>query len=266
MKTTALKLVYFSPTGTTKAVLQSIADGMASDSVEHIDITKPETRERPLQLSGDDTLIIGAPVYMGRIPALLQEWLNALQAGDTPVVCVVVYGNREYEDALLELKNTVTSSGCIPIACAAYIGEHSFSTPEAPTAQGRPDKSDLEHAQDFGRKIRKKLESAPTIAQLPEVAVPGQYPYGGMTKLWDVDFISVDERCVQCGICAKVCPVGAVDARDSAQIDIEKCITCCACLKQCPQQARSMKPGPVKEAQKRLNSLFNEPKQPECFL
>lgn len=133
-------------------------------------------------------LVVAVPVYMGRVPALLNEWLNAIQAHNTPTVCVVVYGNRVFDNALLELKNIVMNCGCIPIAWAAYIGEHSFSNSEAPIAQGRPDEDDLNHAEVFGQKICEKLQSISLISQISDVYVPGTYPYGGVTKLWDVDF------------------------------------------------------------------------------
>ncbi|MFA0822263.1 MAG: EFR1 family ferrodoxin [Methanomethylovorans sp.] len=266
MKMESVKLVYFSPTGTTKAVVQSIAHGIGQGTVELIDITGPDARKQPLITSENELLVVGVPVYMGRVPALINEWLNEIQAHNTPTVCVVVYGNRVYEDALLELKNIVTNCGCIPIACAAYIGEHSFSTSETPTAQGRPDEYDLTHANVFGQKIREKLQSISTISQVSDVHVPGTYPYGGVTKLWIVDFIAVSDKCSQCGICAEKCPVGAVDAENSHLIDTEKCITCCACIKKCPQSARSMKNGLVKDASVRLHTLYSQRKEPECFI
>jgi len=262
----SVKLVFFSPTGTTKKVVQGIARGINPSSLELIDITKPEARELPLLTSDNELLIIAVPVYMGRVPALLNEWLNAIQAHDTPTVCVVVYGNRVYDDALLELKNSVIERGCVPVACAAYIGEHSFSNPERPTAHGRPDEDDLSHAEEFGRKISEKLQSISSISQIPDVSVPGVFPYGGVTKLWDVDFIAVNDQCSQCGVCAEICPVGAIDSQNSAMINLEKCITCCACLKRCPQKARTIKPGPVEDASNRLNSLYKEPQKPEYFL
>jgi len=266
MRIESAKLVYFSPTGTTKAVIQGIANGINLDTMELIDITKPDAREQPLLTQENELLIIGVPVYMGRVPALLIEWLNAIQAHNTPTVCVVVYGNRVYDDALLELKNIVTKCGCIPIACAAYIGEHSFSNSVTPTAEGRPDDSDLSHAKVFGQKISEKLQSIPSISQISEVDIPGVYPYRGSSKLWDVDFIAVSEECSQCGICAEKCPVGAIDFGNSRLIDIEKCITCCACIKNCPQGARSMKPGMVKDASVRLHTLYSQRKEPEFFI
>jgi Flavodoxins len=153
----SVKLVYFSPTETTKAVVQEIARGITQSNVELLDITRPDARKRSLQTSERELLIIGVPVYMGRIPALSSKWLHAIQAHNTPAVCVVVYGNRVYDDALLELNDILTGRGCKPIAGAAFIGEHSFSTAETPTAEGRPDAGDLKHAELFGKKYRKNF-------------------------------------------------------------------------------------------------------------
>ena len=266
MEIQTIKTAYFSPTGTTKKVAKEISYGFGLNSVEIIDVTRPETRKTPLQTSENELLIIAVPVYMGRIPSLLSEWLQTISAQKTPVVCVVVYGNRAYENALLELKNVMIKQGGKPIACAAYIGEHSFSSSGRPTAEGRPDASDLYHAALFGHQIKKKLFSASSVDHIPDVNIPGEYPYGGITELWNVDFIAVSNECIQCGICVEGCPVGAIDSENSALIDTEKCITCCACIKNCPQKARTMKNGPVKDAAIRLTQLYCEPKEPVFFI
>lgn len=266
MKIQSLKLVCFSPTGTTKVIIQGIARGINQSTVELIDITKPDARKQQLQTSENELLAVGVPVYMGRVPALLMEWLNAIKARNTPAVCIVVYGNRMYDDALLELKDILIKRGCKPIACAAYIGEHSFSSSETPTAEGRPDARDLNHAELFGRKINEKLLTVPSVDLISDINIPGNYPYGGITKLWSVDFIAISNECTQCGICAEGCPVGAIDSENSNLIEKEKCITCCACIKNCPQNARTIKTGLVKDAAMRLNKLYNERKEPVFFL
>jgi len=265
MKIQSLKLAYFSPTGTTKSIIQGISRGINQSTVELIDITKPDARKLQLQTSENELLVVAVPVYMGRVPALLSEWLHAIKARNTPAVCVVVYGNRVYDNALLELKDILIKRGCIPIACAAYIGEHAFSSSETPTAEGRPDESDLNHAELFGRKINGKLLSVSSADHISDINIPGNYPYGGVTELWSVDFIAISNECAQCGICAEGCPVGAIDSENSNLIDKEKCITCCACIKNCPQNARTMKTGPVKDAAIRLNKLHKERKEPEFF-
>ncbi len=266
MQIESVTLAIFSPTGTTLRVAQAIAGGYAPKNLRCVDATSPQARDTALTTGENELLIIAVPVYMGRVPALLAEWLGALNAAGSPTVCVAVYGNRAYENALLELEDIVRERGGVPVASAAFIGEHSFSSKPTPVAHGRPDAEDLRLAKDFGQKIREKLERTTDISALSAAKTPGARPYGGVTTLWSVDFIEVGEACVRCGLCATACPVGAIETDGGSIIDHEKCITCCACIKRCPQKARTMKPGPVKDASKRLFSLFSEPKAPEIFL
>jgi ferredoxin len=266
MNIQSLRLVCFSPTGTTKAILRGIARGFNPTTMEIIDITTPEARNQTLKPLGNELLVVGLPVYMGRVPALITDWLHTISAQNAPTVCVVVYGNRAYEDALLELTDILILCGCIPIAGAAFIGEHSFSGNEFHTAKGRPDAIDLHQAELFGQKIQQMLNSIPSIADISGVEMPGCKPYRWNGKLWDVDFIKVSDACTQCGICAEGCPVGAIDLGNSSMIDHKKCITCCACIKNCPQNAKTMKTGLVKDAAIRLSNLYQKRKEPEFFL
>lgn len=140
-----------------------------------------------------------------------------------------------------------------------------FSSPEFPSSVGRPDPNDLRQAELFGRKIAEKILSVSSIDQIPEITIPGSHPYGGVTELWKLDFIEVSDLCLQCGICTGGCPAGAIDPENSSLVDTEKCTLCCACIKHCPRKARTIKPGPMKEAQKRC-AMFVERKEPELFL
>lgn len=265
MKIESLKLVYFSPTGTTKTIIEGIARGINQSPVETIDITKPEVRKQQLQTSENDLLVIGVPVYVGRVPTIAIDWLYTIKARSTPTVCIVVYGNREYGDALLELKDTMVKHGCVPIAYAAFIGEHSFSSSETPIAIARPDVSDVNHAELFGKRINEKLLSIASIDHISDIAVPGNYPYQEF-KPWVLDFITINDKCLQCGVCAQECPVGVIDSENNFSIDTKKCILCCACIKKCPENARTVKTSIVKDVAMRLSQTCQDRKEPVFFL
>lgn len=265
MKIQSAKLVYFSPTGTTQKIVKSIARGINNSNVELIDITKVQARQQVLKTEIDDLLVVAIPVYMGRLPALLSGWFKSLTANNTPTVCIVMYGNRAFDNALLELKDVLKSRGCKPFAGAAYIGEHSFSSDEFPSSVGRPDTLDLQHAESFGRKIYEKLQLESSAQSACDINVPGNYPYEGVTDLWKVDFILVNNSCIQCGNCAKECPTGAINENNSKIINIQKCTLCCACIKKCQYNAKEIKPGPMKEAAARCAN-FIERKEPEMFI
>lgn len=270
MKIESLKLVYFSPTGTTKKIIERIARGINHSTVEIVDITRPEGRKQHLQTSENELLIIGVPVYFGRAQTNAIQWLQTIEAHNTPAVCVVVYGNREYDDALLELKDTTVKIGGIPIACAAYIGEHSFSDSETPIAAGRPDTDDLNGAQSFGEKIWGKILSIPSVNHVTDITVPGKYPYIDMIdskkRLSSVVFIAIDDNCQKCGICVEHCPVGAIDSENSASIDKNKCVLCHACIKACPENARKIDNDMIKNIALRLSQGCQARKEPIFFL
>ncbi|MGV8074982.1 MAG: 4Fe-4S binding protein [Syntrophobacteraceae bacterium] len=269
MEIESLKLVYFSPTGTTKKIIEGIVRGINHSSVEQVDITKPKNRKLQIETTENELLIIGAPVYFGRVQTTAIEWLHTIKAHNTPAVCVVVYGNREYEDALLELKETMVSRGCIPIACASFIGEHSLSNSETPIAAGRPDSNDLLTAEAFGEKVKYKIISIPSVSVITDIRVPGKYPYVDKIDIKQmlncIDFIAVDSNCTQCGDCAQHCPVSAIVCENSTSVDKNKCIICHACIKNCPVNALTIKNDIIKNIAIRLSETLQVRKEPEVF-
>ena len=57
------KLVYFSPTKTTKSVCREIVKGIDLENIQEIDITTPRNREAFLKADADDLVVIGVPVF-----------------------------------------------------------------------------------------------------------------------------------------------------------------------------------------------------------
>ena len=221
-------VAHFSPTGGTKKVADAIAAGFATPIAE-VDLTKAVPAMTPAE---GEALMAVLPVYAGRVPKIALERLSAIQGRGHKAVAVVVYGNREFDDGLLETKNALEAQGFTVIAGAAFIAEHSIVRS---VAAGRPDVEDEKIACHFGADIMAKPEnSAP-------VTVPGNHPY--VEPHGSAFHPVADEGCVSCGLCAEGCPVGAIPMDAPNTTDNAMCINCLRCMQVCPVGCRSL-PAP----------------------
>jgi ferredoxin len=260
------KLIYFSPTSTTKKTVEGVAQGACVEGITHIDLTSPVARTQVLQeMTGEELAVIGAPVYGGRLPEEAVLRLSRLRGNDTPAVIIVVYGNRAFDDALLELRDLSLTLGFRPVAGGAFIGEHSFSRRATPIAHGRPDEEDLRQAFEFGKSVRKKVESIPSLAEVPLLHVPGQFPYKALRPLSHT-VVTQESLCTRCEACVKVCPTASITLNETIVTDSRSCIACCACIKECPVGARMMDDPETKRIAQWLSTNCNQPKKSEAFL
>ncbi len=203
MNINSAKLIYFSPTQTTRKIIEGIAQGVQPVTIEHLDLTPPEARTRTLLESHDELAIIGSPVYSGRVPVDAASRLRRLKGHDAPAVIVVVYGNRAYEDALLELRDLVVDAGFKPFAAGAFIGEHSFSTIATPIAVQRPDGEDLSKAKEFGKMVHEKMKKMRALVETVPFHVPGNSPYKERGALSDISPVTQEAACAKCEKCGR---------------------------------------------------------------
>ena len=178
-----------------------------------------------------------------------------------------MYGNRAYEDALLELKDIVAGAGFTPVAAAAFVGEHSFASGTTPIANGRPDAQDLGKAKAFGGAVREKMERIGTRAAPPSLEVPGNFPYKERAKPSRATPVTLRKLCTGCGECVAVCPTAAITMEDDSVVsDGNTCILCCACVKGCPERARIVENPGAKERAEKLSMNCRERKEPEMYV
>lgn len=248
------ELYYFSPTGGTKKAGEIFCKGI-SENVKTIDLSlHNNAAEQP-----ECELIVAAmPVFGGRIPAAAAEKLNKLDGNGKKAVTLVVYGNRAYEDALLELNNIIEERGFQIAASAALVAQHSMVSE---VGKGRPDEQDREGILDFAGKVLNKVEKD---IKNP-VNVPGSYPYKAEMSM-SVTPMSLPS-CRQCGTCADSCPTGAIrKSADGLETDADSCILCMACTAVCPQQARILPPPLQEKMEQMLGALKTVRRENEYFL
>lgn len=251
--------MYFSPTHTSRRVAEAIGAAMGQQlgaRVLPLDLTRPDAREKEYAFGAEDVLVFAYPVYGGRMPAALDGVMGRIRGGGTPLVPVAVYGNRAFEDALLEASDRLGRQGFITVAGAAFIGEHSFSTT---LAGGRPDAADLKKAAAFGGQVAAKLLAGPP----QPVALPGDRPY--KDAMGAMPFLpKTRESCTRCGLCAAACPMGIIDGEDPALV-AAGCIQCCACVKACPVGAKYFDAPQLAQSKARLEENFMDRKEAQCI-
>ena len=244
-------IAHFSPTGGTKKVADAIAAGFRTPVVE-MDLTKVDST---VILGENDALMAVLPVYAGRVPQISLERLSALKANGQKAVAVVVYGNREFDDALLETKESLEANGFRVIAAAAFIAEHSIVRS---IAANRPDADDEALCHQFAMDVMAKADDAASIQ------VPGNIPYKELKP--SAFHPAANETCVQCGACADQCPVGAISPDNPSETCNDLCINCMRCVQICPQQCRALPDAFLTMITQMLNQNAAGYKKPVVFL
>lgn len=250
--------IIFSPTGGT----EQVADIITSEwniPVNKIDLTDAKTDYSKLNLKKEDIAIIAVPSYGGRIPALAAQRISKIHGNQAPCVIVCVYGNRAYEDTLIELKDLAEKNDFKVIAAIAAIAEHSIMHQYA---AGRPDMKDKKELQNFAGKIWERINSGP--AEAPTLQIPGNRPY---KKAGGAGLVpKADNKCTDCGLCAKNCPAQAISKNNPKITDSKKCISCMRCVVKCPQSARKVSSAMVSVAALAMKKACSARKENELYI
>ena len=260
MEIRKLALVYFSPTGTTQAALRYASELFGLETEEY-DLTPFAAANTELHFGQDELVVIGSPVYGGRVPKTMTERLRGVTGSGTPAAVVVTYGARAYEDALLELRNEASANGFCPAGAFAMVAEHSVIRS---VAAGRPDETDLAVFGAFCGRLREKIAAAASSAELSLPEVPGSEPY---RRYLDLPMVpAVSGKCAGCGKCVTACPVGAIYPADPKKTDGSLCIGCTRCVRECPRGARRLSSFKLFAGKCMLSKAQKQPKEPELFL
>ena len=232
--------LYFSATGNTEKTVATFAETLAEQlgvPWERLPFTKPAERERDYVFADTDLVVVGTPTYAGKLPNKILPDLKArLHGNGALAAAIVTFGNRSYDNALAELCAVLEGDGFHTVAGGAFVGRHAFTDK---LAEDRPDWDDRKELKNFAAATADKFLKAK--------------PRTDLTK------------CTNCGACARLCPMGAIDPEDVYSVP-GTCIKCQACVRKCTKHAKYFDDPAFLSHVAMLEQTFTEPKKNEVFL
>ncbi|MCM1071597.1 MAG: 4Fe-4S binding protein [Bacteroides sp.] len=251
-----LHAIYFSATDTTHHCVESFCQGFGSRPDTSINLADDFAATFP-EIADSDVAVIAVPVYGGRVPRQVATALERLKGNNASAIAMVVYGNRDYDDALLELTDILHRGNFRIAGAGAFIGQHSIFPK---VAKARPDSSDEQKLRQFGKECESVCRNGFSPDQIP--FIKGNRPYkksGGVPLHPQAN----ETDCVKCAKCARLCPVSAIPADKPFVTDTAKCISCGRCIAACTPNARRYSGTAYSLTGLIFKSLFSKRKEPE---
>lgn len=271
-----IKVCYFSPTGGTLQVAKHLAVSMSKilcSEVEYHSYTLPKEREMMPVFDAGDVIIWATPVYAGRIPNKTLDYVrNAIHANGNLSVALVTFGNRAYDNALAELVGLMEDGGMQTVGAAAMVTRHVFSDT---LGASRPNKDDFSALENFAAKVAEKIKSfsndKTSVLKVPGELHPDKYYTPLKSTNAPANFLKAKpscdtERCIRCGKCLEVCPMGSISNDGGTPMFNGICIKCQACRLTCPNKAIAFGDSDYHSHIAMLEKNFSSPKQAEFFI
>lgn len=239
------KIYYFSATGNSLQVARDLAGELGAAEITSITGLNSITIDPNLERLG-----IVFPVYAWGVPLIVSDFLKKIEIPKGTYVFAVVTCGAKPGGTLLELNEIFKEKG-IPISAG-----FSIQLPDNYIIWSGAVGEERQHKMIQSSKGRIREIAEIIKAKGGHKLETNSAPYNLMGSLVHKIFIKnswreaenfwVTEKCNQCAICVKVCPVNNISLAESKPSWDKKCQQCLACIHWCPQEAIQYKKRTLK--------------------
>lgn len=239
-------ILYFSQSGSTALVAESIADGLRTAEYR-VDLCNMKNMQPPA-VGGYDLLGIGLPVYYYRPPFNVTDFISSLPELDgLPAFVFVTFGTYRFDAGNL-VRRVLAGKGAREVGyfhCRGadlylgYLKEGYLFSPDHPTAD------ELAQAEDFGRDVAAHVDGRQYVRPEDDRTPSAVYRLERFLANWWMArnvysrLFRVDaKKCNACGLCVDLCPTGNI-TEDEGGLPTwgRNCLLCLTCELKCPEEA-----------------------------
>lgn len=226
-------ILYFSATGNCKYAAARLAQATQQEMLSL------ETCLRSGQYSfSDETIGIISPTYDWGLPSIVKEFLEKASFQTEYLYFLATYGTTPGASGALAAKairgRKIDAFYSVRMA-DTWTPIFDLSTPEKIAKYTRKTEAEIDRAILSIRARRTNRHMRPrTPAFLTEWIAEPIYN----RKVRRTANFRVEASCVGCGLCAKKCPVQAIEMQNNRPVWVkERCVMCLGCLHRCPKFA-----------------------------
>ena len=260
-------LCYFSGTGNCLAVTRDLAERAGADI-----IAIPEVLSSPSRIDKYETIGIVFPVYLAPlsgVPLIVERFVRVIpEIGVRRLFGVCTSGGYEIVNAVPGVRSLAryvrSRGGRLAAEYTVRLPMNNLEYDHIPVPIERDSDVIIGRSKARIDEIARRIQSRrggrrqairkvinalfapmrlamrkPVVASLrgyAKVGADSNLSYRELIPLTDRSIV-VDEHCVNCGICAKVCPVGNIEMTNQGPVYQGRCEMCFACDEWCPHDA-----------------------------
>ena len=237
MRISGNEIYYLTGTGNSLKIAKDLAD----------ELGKTTLNSMPRAVGKIEGRIVGFvfPIYFARPPVFVQEFVERSMFGDIEYLFLIANGGGLFGTGLKILEAQLNDKG--QTVHSGFLVDMPGNHPKISSMQKKP------HGAYFAREKERIKEIARIVSNKDAHGVETNlgplgkfFSHVAFRGPWELskahrldESLRVNERCVGCGTCERVCAVGNI-LRKSPHGKPEwqhKCINCAACYHHCPQEA-----------------------------